>query len=52
MEHLVLIVIGFFVGYGLGWLYEATTKWVDGKREVDDYMKKTYGEDWWKLKSE
>jgi|LakMenEpi03Aug12_release.lakeMendotaPanAssembly.Ray.scaffolds.fasta_scaffold2649657_1 hypothetical protein len=53
MEHLVLIVIaGFWTGWALGWLYEATTKKVDGKREVDDYMQKIYGEDWLKLKSE
>jgi hypothetical protein len=50
MEHLVLIVIaGFWTGWTLGWLYEATTKKVDGKRAVDDYMRKKYGDNWWKI---
>lgn len=51
MEYLVLVVIGFFFGYCLGWLHEFTTKWIYGKQEVDDYMKNTYGEDWCKFKN-
>ena len=50
METLILVIIGFCVGYVLGWIYDNTTKKVDGKQEVDDYMKKTYGEYWWKIK--
>lgn len=52
MGTLVLVIIGFLVGYGLGWLHDNITKKVNGKQEVDDYMKKTYGDNWWKLKSE
>jgi hypothetical protein len=50
METLILVIIGFCVGYALGWIYDNTIKKVDGKQEVDDYMKKTYGEYWWKIK--
>jgi hypothetical protein len=50
METLILVIIGFCVGYVLGWIHDNTTKKVDGKQEVDDYMKKTYGEYWWKIK--
>ena len=53
MEILILVIIyaftfclGFCVGHVLGWIYDNTIKKVDGKQEVDDYMKKTYGEDW------
>ncbi len=48
METLILVIIGFCVGYILGWICDNTTKKVDGKQEVNDYMKKTYGEYWWK----
>jgi hypothetical protein len=50
METLILVIIGFCVGYVLGWIYDNTVKKVDGKQEADDYMKKTYGEYWWKIK--
>ena len=50
METLILVIIGFCVGYVLCWIHDNTTKKVDGKQEVDDYMKKTYGEYWWKIK--
>lgn len=52
MKTLILVIIGYWLGYALGWLIEKATKKVDGKQEVDDYMKKTYGDDWLKLKSE
>ena len=48
METLILIIIGFCVGYVFGWIYDNTIKKVDSKQEVDDYMKRTYGEYWWK----
>ena len=44
------LIIGFCVGYILGWAYENNTKKVDSKQEVDDYMEKTYGGNWWKIK--
>jgi len=50
MKILLIVIVGFCIGYILGWIFENTIKKVDGKKEVDDYMKKTYGENWWKLK--
>jgi len=50
MKILLIVIVGFCIGYALGWVFENITKKVNGKQEVDDYMKKTYGENWWKLK--
>lgn len=50
MKILLIVIVGFCIGYALGWVFENTIKKVDGKKEVDDYMKKTYEENWWKLK--
>ena len=46
METLILVIIGFCVGYVFAWIYDNTIKKVDGKKEVDDYMRRTYGEYW------
>ena len=40
----------FGTGWALGWVLDRTVKRVDGKQEVDDYMRKTYGDHWWKIK--
>jgi hypothetical protein len=50
MMILLLAIIGFCTGWFLGWLFMSTRKWVDGKQEADSYMRKIYGEDWWKVK--
>ena len=49
MKILLLVIVGYGIGYALGWIVENTTKKVDGKQEVNDYMEKTYGENWWKI---
>ena len=49
MQTLILVIIGFCVGYVLGQIFYETSKKVDGKQEVDTYMTNNYGEDWWKI---
>ena len=49
MKILLLVIVGYGIGYALGWIVENTTKKVDGKQEVNDYMEKTYRENWWKI---
>ena len=45
-----LIIVGFFIIYVIGIVIDKKTKWIDGKKEADDYMEKKYGKCWWKLK--
>jgi NhaP-type Na+/H+ or K+/H+ antiporter len=40
------VIIGFWLGYAIGWLIEKSIKKVDGKFEIDQYMKKFYGDKW------
>jgi len=37
MKILLIVIVGFCIGYALGWVFENTIKKVDGKKEVDDY---------------
>ena len=48
MQILILVIFGYCVGYVFGWIRDNTIKKVNGKQEVNDYMKKTYGEYWYK----
>ena len=40
------VIIGFWLGYAIGWLIEKSIKKVDGKFEIDQYMTKFYGDKW------
>ena len=40
------VIIGYWLGYAIGWLIEKSTKKVDGKLEIDQYMTKVYGDKW------
>ena len=40
------VIIGYWLGYAIGWLIEKATKKVDGKLEIDQYMTKVYGDKW------
>ena len=46
MKILLIVIVGYVIGYALGWITSCVLKKVDGKQEVDDYMKKTYGDNW------
>jgi hypothetical protein len=50
IDDVLIGVISGPVGFGTGWVLDRTVKRVNGKQEVDDYMRKTYGDHWWKIK--
>jgi hypothetical protein len=48
MNLIILIITGFWVGILIGFIHEknTNTNWIDGKKEVEDYMTKKYGKNW------